>query len=227
MNSLINLLKALLPQPMVVMPREFWVSPIGAGIGLLATNWISVYFLGESNPWFIAPMGASAVLLFAAPASPLAQPWSIIGGNLIAATVAVVCQLYFGPTGTVASIAAALAIGIMMRCRCLHPPSGAVALTAVMGGPAITELGFRFIFAPVLLNSIVLLGVALLFNGFLKRNYPHRPVLTPSVNVPVHITHADVMTALRQQKEYLDIDEGDIESILHAAEGLAQKRQQQ
>ena len=122
MNTFSVWLKSFLPQPMIVAPREFWLSPIGAGLGLLVTNWISLYFLGESNPWFIAPMGASAILLFAAPASPLAQPWSIIGGNTIAALVAVTCQMALGSTGAVASIAAAIAIGIMMRLRCLHPP---------------------------------------------------------------------------------------------------------
>jgi CBS domain-containing membrane protein len=227
MNTFWIWLKSFLPQPMIVGPREFWLSPIGAGLGLLVTNWISLYFLGESNPWFIAPMGASAVLLFAAPASPLAQPWSIIGGNTIAALVAVTCQMALGPTGAVASIAAAIAIGIMMRLRCLHPPGGAVALTAVLGGPAITKLGFGFVFAPVLLNSVILLLIALIFNAAMKRNYPHRPIvkaITP-IQDPASITHEDILAALHKSKEYLDIDEGDIESILNTAESISKKRQ--
>lgn len=227
MNSLTEWLKGFAPHPMVAARRDFWLSPLGAALGLVVTNWISLYFLGESNPWFIAPMGASAVLLFAAPASPLAQPWSIVGGNLIAALVAVACQQAFGATGTVAGIAAGLAIALMMRARCLHPPGGAVALTAVLGGPAITKLGFAFAFAPVLLNSLVLLIMALLFNALLKRNYPHRVPAKPTVVIqdPKPITHEDIVAALHQQKEYLDINEGDIESILDAAEKISKARQ--
>jgi CBS domain-containing membrane protein len=226
MNSVAQWLKSFLPQPIIVARRELWLSPIGAGFGLMVTNWISLYFLGESNPWFIAPMGASAVLLFAAPSSPLAQPWSIIGGNTIAVIVAVACQQAFGPTGVVASIAAAISIAVMMRLRCLHPPGGAVALTAVLGGPAVTKLGFGFVFAPVLLNSAILLAMALLFNAAIRRNYPHRVVtiLAAPIRDVSSITHEDILTALHQNKEYLDIDEGDIEYILNAAEKISKNR---
>lgn len=226
MNSLTQWLKSFYPQSMIISRRELWWSPIGAGLGLLITNWISLYFLGEINPWFIAPMGASAVLLFAAPASPLAQPWSIIAGNTVAAIIAVCCQQALGATGVVASIAVAIAIGVMMRLRCLHPPSGAVALTAVLGGPAITNLGFRFVFAPVFLNSLILLTMALLFNAAIRRGYPHRVTIktTSTILDPSSITHEDILAALHQNKEYLDIDEGDIESILNTAEAISKKR---
>jgi CBS domain-containing membrane protein len=228
MNSFKIWLKSFRPQPMIVAPSELWWSPVGAGLGLLVSYLMSLFFIGESNPWFIAPMGASAILLFAAPASPLAQPWSIIGGNTIAALIAVICQLTLGPTGLTASIAVAITIGLMMRLRCLHPPSGAVALTAVLGGPAITKLGFNFVFAPVLLNSTILLIMALLFNKAIRRNYPHHTTVKPTILVqdPTPITHEDVLAALYQNKEYLDIDEGDIESILNAAEVISKNRHQ-
>ncbi len=226
MNFLVQWFKSFWPQPIIVPRRELWWSSIGAGLGLLVTNQISLYFLGESNPWFIAPMGASSVLLFAAPASPLAQPWSIIGGNTVAAIVAVACQQALGPTGAAAAIAAAISIAVMMHLRCLHPPGGAVALTAVLGGPAITKLGFSFVLAPVLLNSAILLGMALLFNAAIRRNYPHRVVIKSAtlIQAPSSITHEDIVAALHQNKEYLDIDEGDIESILEAAKKISTKR---
>ncbi|VEA74072.1 HPP family [Serratia rubidaea] len=90
--------------------------------------------LGSVNLWFVAPMGASAVLLFAVPASPLAQPWSIVGGNLVAALIGVSCGKLIGDPGLACGVAACLAIGVMFKLRCLHPPSGAVALTAILGG---------------------------------------------------------------------------------------------
>ena len=112
---------------------------LGAGLGLCVTEWLSLHTLGTTDPWFLAPMGASAVLLFAVPASPLAQPWSILGGNTVSALVGVSCALLLGHTGLAASAAGALAIAAMFALRCLHPPGGAVAVTAVMGGQAVTH----------------------------------------------------------------------------------------
>ena len=84
MPSLLDWLKTFWPAPLPVSLRERTLSGIGALLGLLATEIVSRSVLGASIPWFVAPMGASAVLLFAVPASPLAQPWSIVGGNLLA-----------------------------------------------------------------------------------------------------------------------------------------------
>jgi CBS domain-containing membrane protein len=78
-------LSSFIPAPITAGRRERFYGALGAGIGLACTEDISHQALGAANPWFIAPMGASAVLLFAVPASPLAQPWSIIGGNLVSA----------------------------------------------------------------------------------------------------------------------------------------------
>ncbi len=67
-----SLLNKLRPHPMIIYPPDYWLSPLGAALGLIGTAYLSHFFLGDFNPWFIAPMGASAVLLFAVPASPLA-----------------------------------------------------------------------------------------------------------------------------------------------------------
>jgi len=63
----------------------------------------------------------------------------------------------------------------MSLARCVHPPGGAVALTAVLGGPAITYAGFAFALAPVAFNSLVLVGVGLAFNNSTRRQYPRLP----------------------------------------------------
>ena len=119
------------------------------------TGGISSWAVGATFalPLLIAPMGASAVLLFAVPSSPLAQPWSIIGGNTVAAIVGVTAAHFISAPVLAASIAIGVAIGAMFTLRCIHPPSGAVALTAVLGGPVITSMGYRFVLWPVLLNS--------------------------------------------------------------------------
>jgi len=213
------------PQAMVASPRDRLVACIGAGLGLIATEWISRQMLGSVNPWFIAPMGASALLLFAMPASPLAQPWSIVGGNLVASLIGVTCAHWIDSPALAAGLAMALSIGLMFQLRCLHPPSGAVALTAVMGGPAITQLGYGFVVAPVLLNSLALTLLAVLINRLANRHYPHRVAHPPghaTADLPpgqrVGVSRADLHAVLAERGEVLDISEDDLQDILLQAE---------
>ena len=212
---------------MLVAKRDYWVSPLGAAIGLIGTDLISQYFLGSENPWFIAPMGASAILLFAVPASPLAQPWSIVGGNLIAAIVGVTLAMFLGTSGWVAGLAGAIAIAGMMRFRCLHPPGGAVALTAVLGGSGVTQLGYTFVILPVFLNSVLLMLLALLFNNLAKRSYPHHANIAsgPSNAEFVALSRQDIHEALKRNPDLLDVSEDDLEEILNDAELIAKLHQ--
>ena len=82
-------------------------------------------------------MGASALLLFAIPSSPLAQPWSIVGGNTVSALIGLLVSRYVPEPAVAAGCAVAFAIAAMSLLRCLHPPGGAAALTAALGGPAV------------------------------------------------------------------------------------------
>jgi CBS domain-containing membrane protein len=149
-------------------------SCLGALFGIAFTGWAAHAVLGMDmeTPLLVAPMGASAVLLFAVPESPLAQPWSIMGGNICAAIVGVVCAKLIGTPIVAAATAVALAISVMLAFRCVHPPSGAVALTAVLGGPAIHELGYRFVLVPIALQSAALLSAALAFHLTMGHRYP-------------------------------------------------------
>ena len=172
-----------------------------------------------SVPLLVAPMGASAVLLFGVPASPLAQPWSIMGGNLVAATIGVACASWFPTPLIAAALAIALAIGAMFALRCVHPPSGAVALTAVLGGPAIHAMGYRFVLAPIALQSAILLAAALVFHAVTGHRYPHAgrhssdKGATPAALFG-GFTHADLEAVLSRRSELLDIDPADLESLL-------------
>ncbi|MGO4327430.1 HPP family protein [Cupriavidus sp. 2TAF22] len=225
-------LRAFVPTPIAGSKRERFKSCLGALLGLLVTEWISRRLLGGVNPWFVAPMGASAVLLFAVPASPLAQPWSIIGGNLVAALIGVACARWIPDPGLAAAVAVALAIVMMFQLHCVHPPSGAVAITAVFGGPAVAKLGFGFVAFPVLLNSMLLLLIALLFNNALRRRYPHRPAdhanphrtADPLPSERVGFNRADLDEVLKTRGEFLDIEEDDLEEILVAAQMRAYRR---
>lgn len=225
-------LRGFVPVHLSVGRRERILSCIGAAVGLFATEGLSRYVLGVSNPWFIAPMGASAVLLFATPASPLAQPWSVLGGNLVSALIGVAVAAQWGDSGLAAGLAVSLAITAMFYLRCLHPPGGAVALCAVLGNPAITKLGFGFAIWPVTLNSMVLLLSALFFNNLAGRRYPHLPVAPanphrtsdPLPQARQGLSVADLEAALESHGELLDVCKEDLLEVLVEAEKRAQQR---
>jgi CBS domain-containing membrane protein len=155
--------------------RDRMVACLGALLGISLTGMISSYIF-ESDvhlPLIIAPLGASAVLLFAVPASPLAQPWPLIGGNTLSAFIGVTV-VYFVPDPMLArGLSVSLAILAMSFGRCLHPPGGAAALTAVVGGTTVTSMGFMFPLVPVALNSIVLVALGFLFHALFGKSYPH------------------------------------------------------
>lgn len=232
MHPFLAWLYSFIPAPVTAGRRERVYGALGAFIGLACTEGISHQALGGLNPWFIAPMGASAVLLFAVPASPLAQPWSIIGGNLVSALIGVSCALLIDDKGLAAGLAVALSISAMFALRCLHPPSGAVALTAVLGGPTVNALGYHFVLWPVLVNSLLLLGVALIFNNALRRRYPHAHVeqrnphhtADPLPSQRLGFNRSDLDIVLEARGEMLDISKDDLEEILLAAEARAQER---
>ena len=207
-------------------------SACGALLGLLCTGLIARAAVGSGPelPILIAPMGASAVLLFAVPASPLAQPWSILGGNIVAALVGVTAAAHIGDPMLAGAVGVSVAIALMMLLGCLHPPSGAVALTAVLGGPAIRDLGYTFVVWPVGANSLLLLICALLFNNLTGRSYPHiAPAADQGAGDPASatgsgLTTADIDAALAQFDEVLDIDPGDLREILRRAQVHASLR---
>lgn len=208
---------------------ERLIACVGALIAIALTGLVSGWIVGEGPhiPLIVAPMGATAVLLFAVPASPLAQPWPIIGGNTISALVGVTAA-YFIPNPVLAiGVGVSLAIGLMSFARCLHPPGGAAALTALIGGQAVTESGFLFPFVPVCLNSIILVGLGVAFHRISRRNYPHVPPVSPAnthgtADIPaplrVGFSARDVDTALLRLDETLDIDRADLDRLLREVE---------
>jgi CBS domain-containing membrane protein len=156
---------------------------LGAFVGLLVTGLVSRACLSpEHAVWLIAPMGASAVLVFGVPASPLAQPWSVVGGNTLSALVGMVCARVVPDVALAGAVAVATAIAVMLACRCLHPPGGASALYAVLSAPAVGAVGWRFAVCPVLVNSVLLTGIGLLFNHAAGRDYPARPTVGAEVS---------------------------------------------
>lgn len=210
---------AFVPPPPATGWRERLRGAFGAALGIVVVGLVSAWWLGKGAsglPFLIAPLGASAVLLFAVPASPLAQPWPIIGGNVIAALIGVtVARLIANPV-----VASALSLGVSMvamsALRCVHPPSGAVALTAVLGGSHITAAGYGFALEPVLLNSLLLMIVAILFNAATGHSYPHRahaPAHPAPPKAPDALTAEDLDAVLADYGETLDISAADLRAL--------------
>lgn len=222
-------LNTLKPNFKVLPLKDRLVCGIGALIGLTISSLISWYVLGDFNAWYIAPMGASSVLLFAVPASPLAQPWNMVVGNTIAGIIGVTCAMYIPNLTEAFSVAVALAIFLMMTTDSLHPPSGAVAITAVLGGESVHQLGYYFIFYPVLLNSVLLLVIAIIFNRLLGKQYPQVAQLNtrskdPTPTQKVTIQPQDIQEVLEHQTELLDISEYDLQKIILEAQEKANAR---
>ena len=214
-----------------VSEREHWVSAAGGMLGLLAVLWVShVWMRGHGGVLTVASMGASAVLLFAAPHGAMSQPWSVFGGHMVSALIGVTCQHWLGDEPMLAaSLAVALSIAAMYSLRCLHPPGGATALYAVLGGETVHALGYGYVFNPVLLNAVVLLAVAVAFNyPFVWRRYPqcwHRRTVgataaaRPAPEEKCMIPHSDLVYALSQIDTFVDVSEEDLQRIYALALG--------
>jgi CBS domain-containing membrane protein len=143
-------LKGFRPAPLTVDTSERWRAIVGALLGIVITAILCRLCVSSPTAiWLVAPLGASAVLVFAVPASPLAQPWSVVGGNTIAALVGVLCVQLIDDPALAAGVAVAGAILSMFALRCLHPPGGAAALLAVLTHAS----SFDFVLFPVLTNS--------------------------------------------------------------------------
>jgi CBS-domain-containing membrane protein len=145
--------------------NQILFSYLGSFIGIASLAYWSVV---SGYPLIAAPFGAAAVLVFAVPESPLAQPRNLIIGNFIGAIVSVVMVFLFGSEPWVMALAVATAIKLMQLTKTLHPPGGAVALVGVM-----SEAEVSFILTPVLLGSIILLFCTIAFNNLIPgRSYP-------------------------------------------------------
>lgn len=214
----------LVPRLVGASLRDRAVACLGALIGIGLTGAVTAWALGDAAtvPVLVAPMGATAVLVFAVPASPLAQPWPVVGGNTISALVGVLAVRTIGEPNLAAGAAVAGAILVMSLLRCLHPPGGAAALTAVIGGAAVHAAGYRFALVPVAFNSALLLAVAWLFHRWSGHSYPHRPAIGPHASELLH--REDIDAALAETGETFDITSADLDQLLRSAERHAVAR---
>ncbi|NOY62445.1 MAG: HPP family protein [Gammaproteobacteria bacterium] len=226
--------RALIPEADAISLGERLITFIGALLSILAVAAVSNQLIGGAGlPILVASMGASAVLLFAVPHSRFSQPWPFVGGHLVSALIGVGCAQWIPNLFAAAALAVALAIVAMQYLRCLHPPGGAVALTAIIGGPEIQSLGFSYVLAPVILNVMLMLAMALLVNNLAPhRRYPEVAFGRQQADQQqekeleeLNFTENDLSQALRDMDTYIDVSKRDLSAIYELARMYAQQRQ--
>lgn len=213
------------------------VSAVGSALAIFCVFYMTSHSLpAVAAAGVITSLGATAVLLYAVPQGPLSQPWPLLGGHTLSAVIGVCVAKYVPDPAFATAIAVGLAIGVMYQFKCIHPPGGATAFAAVMGGPAVHELGFIFVLYPVLLNAIIMLVLAVVINyPFRWRRYPaawlERSNRRDAANgdrviQPVPVSeelHRDVSGALASLDSYVDISEDD---LLYLAREIANRIEQ-
>ena len=224
--------RAFVPARTRIDSRERLRILAGTLIGVFLTGLLCHLMEGgvlNRLPWLVAPLGASAVLVFALPAGPMAQPWAVVGGNTLSALVGIAgvhgMHLLGAP-----EVAAALAVGtslaLMLTLRCLHPPGAAIALMMVLG-----SIGDpMFAVYPVLINSALLVLAGIVYNNATGRPYP------PMQRTPDHSAHAgaqdrvvgvveaDLDAVLKHYNQVLDVSRDDLEALLAQTQLRAYER---
>jgi len=213
--------------------RERLLACAGALIGMGLASLVTRLVVGGdlSLPFIVGPIAASAVLVFVVPTSPLAQPWPVLGGNLVGGLAGVALAQLFGQLGWSGPVIAAMAVPVgivaMSLCRCLHPPGGAMALLMALTMKDAAPMDVWRSLAPALLNIGVLLACGMVFHRLMGRRYPHQPEAAPpgvhgSKDPPAAMRNvvdaADIDAALASLDASYDIDRDDLLRLVRQAE---------
>lgn len=212
------------PPPLAVGAHERVRATVGALLGILVTA-LATHLLADAfglPGWIVAPIGASAVIVFALPSSPLARPWSVIAGNGVSALVGVVVVQLAPEPHLAASLAVGGAIAAMMLARCLHPPGAAVALLTVL-----SQVGeVHAALTPVIVNSTFIVLSASIYNAVTRRPHAVAPPPQQAAQAPParRFTAADLDAALAHREELVDVSREELETLLYEAESIAWQR---
>lgn len=227
-------LKAFRPLHFAITPKHALRASCGALLGVSWVVAVSHWLFGADVALRLAaPIGASSVLLFVTANTPLAHPWSLIGGNLIAGSIGLICAVLIADPALRAGLSIALAILGMLCLRCLHPPSCAVALVLALSPNLVAQWGFSILWV-VLCNSLLLLACALLFNNLTGQPYPKLAAPAapdPNRSLPswqrTQLQQQDLTQALQQLGHYVDVRIEDLVNLLQLTEQQAFKRMTQ
>ncbi|WP_050754093.1 HPP family protein [Roseovarius nubinhibens] len=202
---------------------DLWRASLGAALGLLACALMVLIWPAEAGLYLVAPLGATAVLVFCVPNAPLAQPWSALIGNMISAALALVV-LWLTPAGPwQPALAVGGAIAMMMLTRSLHPPGGAVALLTVLAPEAALGAGPLYVLMPIGLSTAILVLAGVVFHRFSGRVYPFRlpppPASAPAEAQPrLGLGTEELEALLDEFHQSANLGVADLGRILAAAE---------
>jgi len=214
---------------------QILVPAAAACVSILMIGFISQHLLESSSVahFLIASMGASALLLFVIPSSPISQPWALFGGHMISGFIGISCALIINDIVIASATSVTLSIISMMYLRCLHPPGAATALIPILMAPEVHEVGFQFIFTPIAINTLILLLVSLFINRLvLHRHYASHSVPeslpiqeeTEAIIQSSPFTAEDLAFAFEEMDSYIDVDEHDLFRIYALATTHAEER---
>lgn len=161
----------------------------------------------------LASMGASAFLLFVAPHSPMAQPWPVLGGHILSAFIGIACVKAIPNAAIAAALAVLLSIFVMYVLHCLHPPSAATAMIAVLGGTEVHTIGWQFCYEVVAVNAGLMVVLAIILNNLVPgRRYPMRHTH--------HVHHAQFVQSKNNHRQHPELNEEDFKWAVSQMDGL-------
>lgn len=218
------------PPQMPLGPLGWLRGAVGAAVGVGLAGVTGTALL-QSNavalPWLVAPVGASAVLVFAVPASPLAQPWPVVGGSILSAAVGLAIGHLIGVPVLAAALALGFGIAVMSMTRSLHPPGGACALLYALGAAGPESWGVAHLLV-IVANVAVLAAIGYVYNNLTGHRWPHRPVQAPAVVAPTPhaaAVHQALSEVLAEWNEVIDADIEDLDAIFAAVERRVRSRE--
>ena len=219
MNTIQQLISFVRTNPVSLSIKAKLLATLASFITIFMVGWLTHFFsYNAADPILVTSMGASAVLLFILPNSPLSQPWSLLCGQLLSAIIGVACAQLIPNTIWAGAFAVSLSILSMLIFHCLHPPGAATALVPVLTG---ASLGYSFVLIPVGLNVLVMLFMAIALNHWLLGNsYPSLVQTTTDKDSaqPLGISNNDLKQALKNMDTFMDVSLEDLSKLLTAAE---------
>lgn len=216
--------------------KEKCVTALTCFAAIMITGFVSHIFAQNQLPWLIASMGASAIILYVLPNSPLAQPWPLVMGHLSSACIGISAFYSISSTLYAAATALGLAVFFMLLLKCVHPPGAATALAPVLSVDPSKSIDFMFVLMPVGINVMIMLVLAIVFNRYLlKRSYP---VFNPplAAKMPLMSTaklkknrftdmyQQDLLTALSNFEGVIDVSYHDLSKLFAAVHLLGYQR---
>jgi len=217
-------MKLIPADPVNLSLKNKLISVVSCFSVIVLMAWLSQQFNLPAYPLLVASMGASAVIVFIIPNSPLAQPWPLVGGQLVSTAIGITCAQTIADTVLAPALAVGGSVLAMLLLRCLHPPGAASALAPILSGNALTSLGYSFVLMPVGINVLMMLVLAIVINRWLLHHeYPSKTQQAPEKKTSdgkitaaqrTGISGQDVILALQNRDTFIDVSAEELSQLL-------------